>query len=127
METDAVVLDESYFFATFIDTSVGGLRHIVATKEGRPYGVIRVNADLRRAIGTVTEAVTVGELSQKNFITVHAGDAMYDVIGEMSKEKAVAAVVVSSVKEGDRETVLGIITKDYIADAVAGSIEVFNG
>jgi CIC family chloride channel protein len=127
METNAVVLDESYLFAEFMDPSISGLRHVVVTRNGQPFGVIRVNADLRRAIGTVANAVTVGELCQTNFIIVNDSDAMYDVISEMSKVQAVAAVVMGKDEDNSNDVVRGIITKDYIADAVAGSIEIYAG
>jgi CIC family chloride channel protein len=125
METNAVVLDESYLFAEFMDPTISGLRHVVVTRHGVPFGVIRVNADLRRAIGTVAKSITVGELSQSNFIIVNDSDAMYNVISEMSRGQAVAAVVVTGGKRPGTEVVRGVITKDYIADAVAGSIDIY--
>jgi CIC family chloride channel protein len=127
METNAPVLDESVLFSEFMNPEAIGLCHIVITRSGRPFGVIRVNADLRRAIGTVAQDVSVGELAQSDFIVVREHEAMYDVISDMSKERAVAAVVVSNDHGGGPETVRGIITKDYIADAVAGSIEIYAG
>jgi len=45
----------------------------------------------------------------------------------MSKERAVAAVVVGSETGAGPESVRGVITKDFIADAVAGSIEIYAG
>ncbi|MGO8671796.1 MAG: chloride channel protein [Capsulimonadaceae bacterium] len=127
METEAAVLDESVPFFEFINQVAGGLRHLVITRNGKPVGVIRVNADLRRAIGTVAQGVTLGELCQRDFIVVHESDAMYNVISDMSGERAVAAVVVGHENESEPDIVRGIITKDYIADAVAGSIEIYAG
>jgi CIC family chloride channel protein len=127
METNAVVLDESVLFSEFMNQATCGLCHVVVTRDGRPVGVIRVNTDLRRAIGTVAQGITVGELSQREFIVVSETDAMYDVISDMSREQAVAAVVTGSETGYGRDVVRGVITKDYIADAVAGSIEIYAG
>jgi CIC family chloride channel protein len=88
--------------------------------------VIRINADLRRAIGTVSLNVTLGELSQHDFIIVRETEAMYNVISGMTNERAAAAVVVGN-NSGGPDEVRGIITKDDIADAVAGSIEIYAG
>jgi CIC family chloride channel protein len=127
METDVAVLDESVLFSIFMKPEASGLRHVVVTRLGDPWGVIRVNADLRRGIGTVSEDVTVGDLSQRDFILANQDEAMYDVISEMSKQNAVAAVVMGKHKTGEHLVVRGVITKDYIADAVAGSIEIYAG
>ncbi len=64
METDVVVLDGQGLFTDLMsmDAEQTGLRHIVVTRNGRAFGVIRVNADLRRAIGTVDQQVTLEEL-----------------------------------------------------------------
>ena len=127
METDAAVLDESVLFSEFMNPAASGLRHAVITRDGIPVGVIRINIDLRRAIGTVAQDITVGELSHRNFIVVIESDAMYDVISDMSRERAAAAVVVDNENGPGQAVVRGIITKDYIADAVAGSIEIYAG
>jgi len=127
METDIAVLDESVLFSMFMNPNASGLRHVVVTRFGMPQGVIRVNADLRRGIGTVAENVTLGQLAQNDFIIADDAEAMYDVITEMSKQHAVAAVVMGKDQNGGHNIVHGIITKDYIADVVAGSIEIYAG
>jgi len=127
MEKNAAVLDAGVLFSEFMKPAASGLRHVVVTKEGRPFGVIRVNADLRRAIGTVAQSVTLGELCQRDFIIVRESEAMYEVISGMSKEQAVAAVVMANETGKGPAVVRGIITKDYIADAVAGSIDIYAG
>ena len=127
METDVAVLDEGVLFSIFMNPEASGLRHVVVTRFGTPRGVIRINADLRRGIGTVSGNVTLGDLSQSNFIVVNQVEAMYDVISEMSRESAVAAVVMGEDENGGHDIVRGIISKDYIADAVAGSIEIYAG
>jgi CIC family chloride channel protein len=75
----------------------------------------------------VAENVTLGQLAQNDFIIADDAEAMYDVITEMSKQHAVAAVVMGKDQNGGHNIVHGIITKDYIADVVAGSIEIYAG
>ena len=127
METDVAVLDEGVYFSKFLAPEASGMCHAVVTRHGKPFGVIRVNADLRLGIGTVAQNITLGELSQPDFIIVHESTAMYDVISDMSKERAVAAVVVGNENGIGPEVVRGTITKDYIADAVAQSVEIYAG
>jgi chloride channel protein, CIC family len=129
METDAAVLDERELWSEFMD-AIGqetGLRHVVVTRNGRPVGALRVNAGLRRAVGTAAQGVTLGELAQNDFIVVKETDAMYGVISGMTKQRAGTAVVVGVDAIAGLESVLGVITKDFIADSVAGSVELYAG
>lgn len=129
MEKNTIVLEEGVTFTQFMDmcSPKARLRHVVVTRDGRPVGVIRVNTELRRAIGTVHEQVTLGELCQRDFVLVDDDDAMFDVISSMSRESASAAVVMGEDRNSGQAAVRGIITKDFIADAVAGSVEIYAG
>ena len=66
MLRDLAILDEGTTFDAFLRMSenAGGLRHIVATRQGRITGVLRVNIDLRRAVGAAGSEVTLGELAR---------------------------------------------------------------
>lgn len=129
METKATVLDEGVLFSDFMKMipPKTRLRHVVVTRDGRPIGVIRINAGLRRAIGTVAENVTLGELAQHDFIVVRDDQAMYEVISALSRRHASAAVVIGSTEGPAPRAVRGVITKEFIADAVAGTVEIYAG
>ena len=127
METNVTVLDESTLWSDFMSssTATSGMTHIVITKLGVPVGVLRVNTGLRRSIGIAAKDITMGELAQSEFVTVSNTDATFDVIRKMSAARAIAAVVVGGGSDSESDAVVGVITKDYIADAVSGSVEIF--
>jgi CIC family chloride channel protein len=127
METNAAVLDESVLWSDLMakTTDQTGLGHVVVLRGGVPCGFMRYNADLRRAVGTATPGITLGDLCQSDFITVTESDAVFDVIKGISKAHAGAAVVMSSGDATGEQAVRGVITKDYIADAVADSVELY--
>jgi len=127
MLRDVAILDESTTFGAFLSMSesVGGLRHVVVTRHGHIAGVLRVNMDLRRAVGAADAEVTLGELARGNFTVVREDAATFDVIARMKRKNATMALVIprAGYPQGDR--ILGVITKEQIADSVAGSIGLY--
>ncbi len=63
---DLAILDAGTTFAVFLRMSenAGGLRHVVVTRRNHMAGVLRVNTDLRRAVGAAGAEVTLGELAR---------------------------------------------------------------
>ncbi len=127
MDRDVLVLDETTTFAAFLElaAAAGGLRHVVATRQGSILGALRVNTDLRRAIGAAGSDVRLGELVGNRFVTVPATAATFDVIAAMWRSGATMAVVVGPQPAQGHRQVLGIITKEHVADAVAASIRYY--
>ena len=127
MDRDVLVLDEATTFAAFLEmaAAAGGLRHVVVTREGNILGALRVNTDLRRAIGAAGSDVRLGELVGGRLATVPDTMAMFDVIVLMWRSGASMAVVVGPEPDGGRRQVVGIITKEHVADAVAASIRMY--
>ncbi len=126
MERDVLVLDEATSFAAFLDmaAAAGGMRHVVVTRAGAIIGALRVNTDLRRAVGAAGAEVRLGELIGRRFVNVHAGAATFDVIALMTRTGAAMAVVLDDAAVGPPK-VLGVITKEHVADAVAASIRLY--
>lgn len=127
MLSDASVLDESTQFDEFLQKAGqgGGLRHVVTTRGNAITGVLRVNADLRRAVSATGTEVTLGELARQNFTIAREREAAFDVIADMWTRAATMAVVVRQDAPPYPSNVLGVITKEHIADAVAGSIRIY--
>ncbi len=74
--------------------------------------------------------VTLGDVATHNFTLVRADDVAFDVITRMWRRHAVMAIVVgSSAKRRFHSPrpseVVGVITKEHVADAVAASIQVY--
>lgn len=105
----------------------GGLRHVVVTRGGTIVGGLRVNTDLRRALGAAAGDVKLGSLVRPNFTIVHEGDVAFDVITTIWNRRAAMAIVVSEAGGTEPEHVLGIITKEHVADTVARSVQIYPG
>ncbi len=129
MERDVLVLDEATPFAAFQDMAAaqGGLRHVVVTRDGKIVGGLRVNTDLRTALGAAAGGVLLGSLVRPNFTTVRESDVAFDVITNIRQRRAAMAIVISRPRGADPERVLGVITKEHVADTVARSVQIYPG
>ncbi len=107
----------------------GAMRHVVVTRGDRIAGVVRINTGLRHGLAGLETGITLGDVAARNFTLVRENDVAFDVIARMWRKQAVMAIVVRS--EGRRfrlprpGDVRGVITKEHVADAVAGSIQVY--
>ncbi|HEY2021012.1 chloride channel protein [Paraburkholderia sp.] len=128
METDVLVLDARVPFRELILSVEGpAFRHVVVTRQQELYGVLRINTGLRRAVSQSDSDIELGTLAQRNFIVVQEKDVAFSVISRLWKQHAVMAVVVEQHDGAGPVRVLGVIAKEHIAEAVAGSIEIFPG
>jgi CIC family chloride channel protein len=128
MERDVLVLDEATPFSRFLELAAaqGGLRHVVVTHAGTVIGGLRVNTDLRRTLGATSSEVPLGDLVRPgSFTVVRAADIAFDVITTIWNRQASMAIVVS--EAGGTEQVLGVVTKEHVADTVASSIQIYPG
>ncbi len=127
MLRDVAILDASTTFAAFLSLSesAGGLRHVVVTRHGRIMGVLRVNMDMRRAVGAADAEVTLGELARPTFTVVREDAATFDVITRMRRKNATMALVIPSAGYPEAGRILGVITREQIADSVASSIGLY--
>jgi chloride channel protein, CIC family len=129
MLRDMAILDEKTTFGAFLSMaeSVGGLRHVVVTRQGHIAGVLRINIDLRRAVGAAEAEVTLGKLARRDFTVVRENAATFDVIARMQRRNATIALVIPRNGSPEPGQVLGVITKEQIADSVASSIGLYPG
>ena len=129
MLQDVTVLDESTTFASYLSLSkcADAPQHLVVTRGGRIFGVLRVDSNLRRAAGISGEAVKLGELARRNFTIVRENAAVFDVIARMRRKNAVMALVIPRNGYPTAERILGVITKEQIAESVAATIGLYRG
>jgi CIC family chloride channel protein len=127
MDSDVLVLpfDESFDDLLRAHEAGGRLRHVVVTKDGRLYGVIRVNTGLRHGFAGAHTGVKLGEIANRDFTIVNEETIAYDVIDRMWRKHAFMAVVVRVHQAPKGEDVVGIITKEHVADSVAGSPKIY--
>ncbi len=107
----------------------GAMLHLLVTRGDRIVGVVRINSAVRQGLASVETGITLGDVARRDFTLVREDDVAFDVIARMWRRKAVMAVVVRRDRNrrhlprpGD---VLGLITKEHVADAVAASIQVY--
>ena len=125
MDRNFLLADEDETFDQFLQRltgSGGGLRHVVVTRGEQIVGVLRVNADLTREAGA---HVSMGTLALRKFTIAPRNEAMFDVISRLWRRNATMAIVVDGTTRPRRDNVVGVITKEHVADEVASSVRMY--
>ncbi|HEX4767389.1 MAG TPA: chloride channel protein [Lichenihabitans sp.] len=132
METDVPIVPAETRLDEFLHRPEhrGAIRHVVVVRDGRISGVLRINTRIRHQLAQSDTGVTLGEVAQKNFTIVRETAAVFDVITRMSRRGAAMALVVAT--NGGRVAarpgqIVGIITREHIADSVAKTVEIYSG
>ncbi len=125
MARDVLVLPAETDIAAFLNKygETGGLRHIVVTRGTHICGVLRVNTSLRRGIEAGYQGVKLGAVAQHDFTIARQDDIVFDVVTRMSRRHASMAIVTKASGRPRAADVIGIISKEHIADSVADSIK----
>jgi chloride channel protein, CIC family len=129
MDTDIMVLPAAMSFDAFLRMPEhhGRMRHVLVTEGERLIGAVRVNTGIRRGLEGADTGVKLGDVAPHNFTIVRADDIVYDVIERIWRKKADMALVVNKRGVPRPADVLGVITKEHVADSVASSISVYPG
>jgi chloride channel protein, CIC family len=127
MQKDVTILPAEADFDAFLRkyASEGGLRHVVVTRGNHIAGVVRVNTALRRGVEQPYSGVHLGDVVQRDFTIAREADIMFDVVQRMGRHDAAMAVVVRGRSRGRPSDILGVISKEHIADSVTESIRPF--
>jgi CIC family chloride channel protein len=107
-----------------------GMQHIVVANGDRLVGVVRINTAFRHGIAEAGADIAFGDVATRDFTLAREDDVAFDVIKRMWRRHAVMAIVVRRDGSGRYRSprpadVLGVISKEHVADAVAGSIQVY--
>jgi CIC family chloride channel protein len=124
MEKDFQLLPRDMGFDEFLrmPERQGTLRHIVVTDGERIVGTLRVNTSLRHGLEGAYTGVRLGSVANERFTVAHEADIMFDVIQRFWRRKAAMIVVVRGTGVPRASDVVGILTKEHIADSVAESV-----
>jgi CIC family chloride channel protein len=127
MERDVTVLPADASLDEFLrEHGAGaGFKHIVVARDNHIAGVVRINTGIRRGIEAAYSGVTIGTVAQRNFTLARENDIVFDIVQRMSRRGAAMAVVMKTGGRGRPSEVVGIISKEHIADSVADSIKPF--
>ncbi len=127
MQTDVTILPADSDFDAFLRRHVNesGFRHVVVTRGNHIAGVVRVNTSLRRGVEAAYSGIHFADVVQRKFTIAREADVMFDVVQRMARHEAIMAVVVKDRSRGRPSDIVGIISKEHIADSVAESIKPF--
>jgi chloride channel protein, CIC family len=127
MDRDVVVVAADADFDEFLRKhgTAGGLKHVVVTRGNHIAGVVRVNTGLRRGIEAAYTGISLGDVAQRNFTLARESDIVFDVVQRMARHDANMAVVTTAEGRWRPSQIVGVISKEHIADSVAESIRPF--
>lgn len=128
MESDVVVAPGEMSFDAFLSLpdNDGRLRHVAVTKGNRIVGVLRVNTALRRPSPQEAHSgVMLRDIASRDFTVVREDDIVFDVIQRVWRKNARMALVLRGGGIPRPENVVGVITKEHVADSVASSVKVY--
>jgi CIC family chloride channel protein len=128
MDKDMLILPHDMAFDAFLrlPEHQGRLRHVVVTKDDHILGVTRVNTSLRRGLEGAYTGVTLGDVANPHFTIARSDDIMFNVIDRMWRKAAVMTIVVRTTGTPRPVDVIGLITKEHVADSVAESIRPYS-
>jgi chloride channel protein, CIC family len=101
------------------------IRHVVITEADRIIGVLRVNTALRHVSASAQASVTMRDIASPNFVIVQEDEILFDVIQDAWSRDAFMTVVVRAGSAGGASDVVGIISKEHVADSVAASVAAY--
>jgi CIC family chloride channel protein len=90
-------------------------------------GVIRVNTGIRRGLEGTHTGILLADVVNRHFIIVDEDVVVSDVIERMWRKEAFMAIVVRARERGLPRAgdVLGVITKEHVADSVAETLTIY--
>ena len=102
------------------------MRHVIITHGEHIAGVVRINAGIRTGIAEIETGITFGDVARRDFTIVRDSDVAFDVIVRLWRKNGAMAVVVSAQARSFHvprpADVVGVITKEHVADAVSRTI-----
>jgi chloride channel protein, CIC family len=124
MERDFTILPVDSDFGAFLRQHSGGrgFRHVIASRVDRIAGVVRVNIGLRHGVEAAYSGLRLGDVIERNFTLARENDIVFDIVQRMSRRNSAMAVVIKAGGRGRPSEVVGIISREHIADSVAQSI-----
>ena len=127
MERDIIILPADADFDAFLrqHATGRGFKHVVVTRGNHIAGVVRVNIGLRHGIEAAYTGVSLGDVAQRNFTLARESDIVFDIVQRMARHDASMAVVTTVDGRWRPSQIVGIISKEHIADSVAESIRPF--
>ncbi len=127
MERDVVLASADLSTDEFLsrEDHAGRMRHVVITEGDRIVGTLRINTRFRQASALARSNLTLGDIADRNFTIVREDDIVFDVIQRLWRKRAMMALVVRGQGIPRSKDVLGVISKEHVADTVASSVRIY--
>ncbi|NLS19077.1 chloride channel protein [Rhizobium sp. P40RR-XXII] len=127
MDSDILVLQAEQSFDEFLrqHEDEGRLRHVVVIKGGHVFGVIRINTGLRRGLEERHTGVSLGDIASRDFTIVGTEMIASEVIQRIWRRNAFMAVVVGGHGVPREADVVGVITREHVANSVADGLKIY--
>ena len=127
MERDVTVVPAEADFDAFLRQHANepGLKHVVVIRRNHIAGVVRVNTGLRRGVEAAYSGVRFADVLQRSFTLARETDIMFDVVQRMARRNSSMAVVTTADGHWRPSQIVGIISKEHVANSVADSIKPF--
>ncbi len=77
--------------------------------------------DVLKAL-SAPSGMTLGDLAEKNYITVSENSPLFEIVGRMHAEGASTAIVAPKGKTLTTENAVGVITREHVADVIEQSM-----
>ncbi|WP_337997424.1 chloride channel protein [Oleispirillum naphthae] len=128
MDTDLLIVPADMpledFLAAHADYA-GRMCHVAVTENNRILGAIRFNMALPHESAQRLPGLTMRDIATRKFTLVYEDDIAFDVIRRMWRKQAVMALVVRKHGTPQPDDLVGVITKEHVADSVANSVSVY--
>ena len=127
MDREVVLAPAEMTFDAFLNggNHGGGMRHVVVTQGDHILGALRINTRFRQASALARSKVTLADIADRNITIVHEDDVVFEIIQRLWRKRALMALVVRGRGVPRARDVVGVITKEHVADTVASSVKVY--
>jgi CIC family chloride channel protein len=126
MTTNLGTVSPSTPFARFLRSvrEHGNGRYFLVGDPDRVFGLIAPDA-VRDALAGTVPARSVHDLTMRDYVTVADDTTVFEVLTRMRRAHVSVALVKTSCQDPTRGTVIGVITKEQLADTVQAGVELF--
>jgi len=127
MDSDILILPAEQSFDEFLrqHEQEGRLRHVVVIKGSHVFGVISINTRLRRGLEDRHTGVSLGDIASRDFTIVGTDMIASDVIQRIWRKNAFMAVVVRGRGVPREADVVGVVTREHVANSVAEGLKIY--